>query len=79
MSNCAAARDIARWLGIAHKAAAKRIERLRERLQTAALGHLETTDREERQELIAFLGRATLARRPAARLAAALEAAKETA
>jgi len=79
MSNCAPARDIARWLGIAYKAAAKRIERLRERLQTAALRYLETTDGEERQELIAFLGRASLAPRPAARLAAALEGAKETA
>src|SRR5262249_13308347 len=42
MSQCAPPRDIAAWLGIAYKAAAKRIERLRERLQLAAVRHLET-------------------------------------
>jgi len=42
MSQCAPARDIAVWLGIAHKAASKRIERLRERLQAAALRHVES-------------------------------------
>ena len=79
MSNCAPPRDISRWLGIAYKAAAKRIERLRERLQTVALRHVETTDGEERRELLDFLGRASLAPRPAARLAAVRETAQETA
>ena len=79
MSHCAPPRDIAAWLGIAYKAAAKRIERLRERLQLAALRHLETTDGEERRELLTFLGRASLAPGPAARLASVRDAAKETA
>jgi hypothetical protein len=79
MSNCAPSRDIARWLGIAYKAAAKRIERLRERLQTVALRHVETTDGDERRELLGFLGRAALASRPAARLAAVRDGAQETA
>jgi len=79
MSSCAPPRDIARWLGIAYKAAAKRIERLRERLQTVALRHVETTDGDERRELLGFLGRASLARGPAARLAAVREGAQETA
>jgi DNA-directed RNA polymerase specialized sigma24 family protein len=79
MSNCAPPRDIARWLGIAYKAAAKRVERLRERLQMVALRHIETTDGDERRELLGFLGRASLAPRPAARLAAARERAQETA
>jgi RNA polymerase sigma factor (sigma-70 family) len=79
MSNCAPPRDIARWLGIAYKAAAKRVERLRERLQTVALRHIETTDGDERRELLGFLGRASLAPRPAARLAAVRESAQETA
>jgi DNA-directed RNA polymerase specialized sigma24 family protein len=79
MSHCAPQRDIAIWLGIAHKAAAKRIERLRERLQLAALRHLETTDGDERLELLTFLGRAALAPGPAARLATVRDAAKETA
>jgi DNA-directed RNA polymerase specialized sigma24 family protein len=79
MSNCAPPRDIARWLGIAYKAAAKRIERLRERLQTVALRHVETTDGDERRDLLGFLGRASLAPRPAARLAAMREGAQETA
>jgi DNA-directed RNA polymerase specialized sigma24 family protein len=69
MSQCAPARDIAVWLGIAHKAASKRIERLRERLQTAALRHVESVEGEERRELLAFLGRAELSPGPAARLA----------
>jgi DNA-directed RNA polymerase specialized sigma24 family protein len=79
MSNCAPPRDIARWLGIAYKAAAKRIERLRERLQTVAVRHVETTDGDERRELLGFLGRAALASRPAARLAAVRDGAQETA
>jgi DNA-directed RNA polymerase specialized sigma24 family protein len=79
MSHCAPPRDIAAWLGIAYKAAAKRIERLRERLQLAALRHLETTDGEERRELLTFLGRASLGAGPAARLATVRDVAKETA
>jgi DNA-directed RNA polymerase specialized sigma24 family protein len=79
MSHCAPARDVAVWLGIAYKAAAKRIERLRERLQLAALRHVETTDGDERRELLTFLGRATVAPGAVARLAAVRDAAKETA
>ncbi len=79
MSHCAPQRDIAVWLGIAYKAAAKRIERLRERLQLAALRHVEGTDGEERRELLTFLGRATLAPGPAARLAAVRDSVEETA
>jgi hypothetical protein len=48
-------------------------------LQTVALRHLETTDGEERRELLTFLGRASLAPGPAARLASVRDAAKETA
>jgi DNA-directed RNA polymerase specialized sigma24 family protein len=79
MSHCAPTRDIAVWLGIAHKAAQKRIERLRERLQGAALRYVESVGSEERRELLTFLGRATLAPGPAARLAGVRDAAKETA
>lgn len=79
MSHSAPPRDIAAWLGIAYKAAAKRTERLRERLQLAALRHLETTDGEERRELLTFLGRASLAAAPAARLATVRDLAQETA
>lgn len=79
MSHCASARDIAGWLGIAYKAAAKRVERLRERLQLAALRHVETTDGDERRELLTFLGRAAVAPGAAARLAAVRDAAEETA
>jgi DNA-directed RNA polymerase specialized sigma24 family protein len=79
ISHCATARDVAVWLGIAYNAAAKRIERLRERLQLAALRHLEGTDGDERRELLTFLGRATLAPGPAARLAAMRDAVEETA
>jgi DNA-directed RNA polymerase specialized sigma24 family protein len=70
MSQCAPPRQIAVWLGIAQKAASKRIERLRERLQAAALRHVESVEGEERRELLTFLGRATLASGPAARLEA---------
>ena len=56
---------------IAPKTAAKRIERLRERLQLAAFTYLERVEESERLELLAFLDRAALAPRPAARLAAA--------
>jgi RNA polymerase sigma factor (sigma-70 family) len=79
MGHCAPQRDIAVWLGIPYKAASKRIERLRERLQLAALRHVESTDGEERRELLTFLGRASLAPGPAARLAAVRDAVKETA
>jgi DNA-directed RNA polymerase specialized sigma24 family protein len=61
--------DVAAWLGISPKAAAKRIERLRERLQLAAFTYLERVDDEERGELLGFLDRAALAPRAAARLA----------
>ena len=69
MSHLVPHAEIAGWLGVAPKAAAKRIERLRERLQLAALRHLELTDGDERRELLAFLGRTELGSRPAARLA----------
>jgi len=69
MSHCVPQAEIAAWLGIGTKAAAKRIERLRERLQRAALAYLETVNADERRELLTFLGRASLAPGPAARLA----------
>ena len=62
--------EIAAWLGIAPKTAAKRMERLRERLQLAAFAHLEHVESDERRELLLFLDRSSLAPRPAARLAA---------
>jgi DNA-directed RNA polymerase specialized sigma24 family protein len=71
MSHLVPPAEIAAWLGIAPKTAAKRIERLRERLQLAALRHLEATDGDERRELLIFLDRAALAPGPAARFAAA--------
>ena len=70
LSHCVPAREIAAWLGLAERTAAKRIERLRERLQLAALRHLEAADDGDRRELLAFLGRASLAPAPAARLRA---------
>lgn len=70
MSHCVPQTEIATWLGIGGKAAAKRIERLRERLQRAALVHLEAADAGDRRDLLTFLGRASLAPGPAARLAA---------
>jgi DNA-directed RNA polymerase specialized sigma24 family protein len=63
--------EIAGWLGIGPKAAAKRIERLRERLQLAAFTYLERVEGDERRELLSFLDRAALAPKPAARLEAA--------
>ena len=63
--------EIAAWLGVAPKTAAKRIERLRERLQLAAFTYLERVDGDERRELIIFLDRAALAPKSAARLEAA--------
>jgi DNA-directed RNA polymerase specialized sigma24 family protein len=70
MSHCVPRPEIAAWLGIAPKAAAKRIARLRERLQLAALEYVDRSEGAERRELLAFLGRADLAARPAARLVA---------
>jgi DNA-directed RNA polymerase specialized sigma24 family protein len=69
MSRLVPCAEIARWLGIRPKAAAKRIERLRERLQLAAFTYLERVESDERRELLIFLDRASLAPRPAARLA----------
>ena len=69
MSHCVPRQEIAGWLGLTPKAAAKRIERLRGRLQLAALQHVERVDGDERRELLTFLRRATLAPGPAARLA----------
>lgn len=77
MSHLVPPQEIAVWLGIAHKAAAKRIERLRERLQLAALKHIEGLDGDDRRELLTFLGRAALAPGPAARLAAVRSAVEE--
>ena len=70
LSHCVPTREIAAWLGLGERTAAKRIERLRERLQLAALRHLEAADEGDRRELLAFLGRASLAPAPAARLRA---------
>ena len=70
MSHCVPQQEIASWLGIGGKAAAKRIERLRERLQRAAFAYIDAADGDERRELLTFLGRASLAPGPAARLAA---------
>jgi DNA-directed RNA polymerase specialized sigma24 family protein len=79
MSHLVPPAEIAAWLGIAPKTAAKRMERLRERLQLAALRHLEATDGDERRELLIFLDRAALAPGPAARFAAARAAPAEPA
>lgn len=79
MSHCVPRHEIAAWLGISPKAAAKRIERLRERLQLAALEYVDRVEGAERRELLAFLGRAALAAKPAARLAAARAASEGTA
>jgi len=68
VSHCVPRHEIAGWLAISPKAAAKRIERLRERLQLAALQYIERVEEDERRELLMFLGRATLAPAPAARL-----------
>ena len=70
VSHCVPRHEIAGWLGISPKAAAKRIERLRERMQLTALRHIERVDGDERRELLTFLGRATLSPGPAARLEA---------
>jgi DNA-directed RNA polymerase specialized sigma24 family protein len=71
LSHCVPTGEIAAWLGIGDRTAAKRIERLRERLQLVALSHLEAAEGDDRRELLAFLGRASLAPAPAARLRAA--------
>jgi RNA polymerase sigma factor (sigma-70 family) len=79
MSHLVPQQEIAEWLGIARKAAAKRIERLRERLQLAALKHIEGVGAaDERRELLIFLGHAALAPRPAARLAAVRDAVEDS-
>ena len=75
LSHCVPPREIATWLGLGDRAAAKRIERLRERLQLAALRQLEAAEGDDRRELLAFLGRASLAPVPAARFRAARAAA----
>ena len=67
LSHCVPLREIAAWLGLSDRTAAKRIERLRERLQLAALRQLEAAEGDDRRELLAFLGRASLAPAPAAR------------
>ena len=71
LSHCVPLREIAAWLGLSDRTAAKRIERLRERLQHVALRQLETAEGDERRELLAFLGRAALAPAPAAQFRAA--------
>ena len=63
--------EIAGWLGVPPKTAAKRIERLRERLQLGAFAYLERVEGDERRELLDFLDRASLAPKAAARLEAA--------
>ena len=67
LSHCVPPREIATWLGLNDRTAAKRIERLRGRLQLVALRLLEAAEGDERRELLAFLGRASLAPAPAAR------------
>jgi DNA-directed RNA polymerase specialized sigma24 family protein len=74
LSHCIPAQQIAAWLDIGPRTAAKRIERLRERLQLAALRYLETTDGDERKQLLIFLGRASLAPRSAGGLASVRDA-----
>jgi DNA-directed RNA polymerase specialized sigma24 family protein len=71
LSHCVPPREIAAWLGLGDRAVAKRIERLRERLQLVALRLLEAAEGDERRELLIFLGRASLAPAPAARYRAA--------
>ena len=77
MSHCVPQAEIAAWLGLGGKAAAKRMERLRERLQRAALYYIDAAGGDERRELLTFLGRASLAPGPAARLAAMRSAAED--
>ena len=71
LSHCVPTCDIAAWLGLGDRAVAKRIERLRERLQLVALRQVEAAEDDDRRELLAFLGRASLAPAPAARFRAA--------
>jgi RNA polymerase sigma factor (sigma-70 family) len=71
LSHCVPLREIAAWLGLSDRAVAKRIERLRERLQLVALRQLEAAVGDDRRDLLAFLGRASLAPAPAARFRAA--------
>jgi RNA polymerase sigma factor (sigma-70 family) len=79
LSHCVPTREIAAWLGLGERTAAKRVERLRERLQLAALAYLDAAEGDDRRELLAFLGRASLAPAPAARLRAARAADAEEA
>lgn len=79
LSHCVPTREIAAWLGLGERTTAKRIERLRERLQLAAFRHLEAAGDGDRRELLAFLGRASLAPAPAARLRAVRAAGAEEA
>ena len=74
LSHCVPPREIAAWLGLGDRAVAKRIERLRERLQLVALRLVEAAEGDERRELLIFLGRASLAPAPAARFRAACAA-----
>jgi RNA polymerase sigma factor (sigma-70 family) len=71
LSHCVPTCEIAAWLGLSDRTAAKRIERLRERLQLVALRQLEAAEGDDRRELLGFLGRASLAPAPAARFLAA--------
>lgn len=79
LSHCVPTREIAAWLGLGERTVAKRIERLRERLQSAALRHLDAAEGDDRRELLVFLGRASLAPAPAARFRAARAADAEEA
>jgi DNA-directed RNA polymerase specialized sigma24 family protein len=77
LSHCVPQLEIAAWLELTPKAAAKRIERLRERLQYVALEYLERAPEHERGELLRFLGRAAFAPGPAARFAGVSGAGEE--
>jgi len=79
LSHCVPTREIAAWLGLGERTTAKRIERLRERLQLAAVAIARRLEMAKRRELLAFLGRASLAPAPAARLRAVRAAGAEEA
>jgi DNA-directed RNA polymerase specialized sigma24 family protein len=59
--------EIAAWLGIGYDATSKRVRRLRARLQAVAVRHIEHLNPAERQEVMAFLRRATMAELPIGR------------